>query len=486
MVNFPLIYKIMGSLLFLLGTMLAICVAISLCYGEDDMLPFLTATLLTVSAGFVFKYMGRNATNNLSRRDSYFLVTASWVIFTFFGMQPFLIGGYIPSVTDAFFETMSGFTTTGATILDDVEWLPHGILYWRTQTQWIGGLGIVFFTIAILPSMMGSGSVKVFAAEATGPMRAKMHPRLSTMAKWIWTIYLGLTIACVLSYYVCGMDWFDSINYAMTTTATGGFATHDDSTAFFHSASIEYVSILYQFLAGINFAMLYMAIFKFKVANLFKSSEFRLYIFVIITTTAFIMYLLMTRNGYGLEHAFRSSLFQVVSFMTTTGLFNDDAALWPHVTWVILGCLMFLGACSGSTTGGFKCIRGIMVFKVLRNEFRKILHPNAVLPVKVNGQTIPQNKLSSLLAFFAIYTVMVLITATIMIVAGIDNTNAITIALSCMSNVGPTLGTQIGPEMSWTELPDYIKWTCSFLMLVGRLEIMSVLVLFTRAFWKDN
>ena len=486
MVNFPLIYKIMGSLLFLLGTMLAICVAISLCYGEDDMLPFLTATLLTVSAGFVFKYMGRNATNNLSRRDSYFLVTASWVIFTFFGMQPFLIGGYIPSVTDAFFETMSGFTTTGATILDDVEWLPHGILYWRTQTQWIGGLGIVFFTIAILPSMVGSGSVKVFSAEATGPMRAKMHPRLSTMAKWIWTIYLGLTIACVLSYYVCGMDWFDSINYAMTTTATGGFATHDDSTAFFHSASIEYVSILYQFLAGINFAMLYMAIFKFKVANLFKSSEFRLYIFVIITTTAFIMYLLMTRNGYGLEHAFRSSLFQVVSFMTTTGLFNDDAALWPHVTWVILGCLMFLGACSGSTTGGFKCIRGIMVFKVLRNEFRKILHPNAVLPVKVNGQTIPQNKLSSLLAFFAIYTVMVLITATIMIVAGIDNTNAITIALSCMSNVGPTLGTQIGPEMSWTELPDYIKWTCSFLMLVGRLEIMSVLVLFTRAFWKDN
>ena len=486
MVNFQLVYKIIGSLLFMLGGLLACCAAISLYYGEDDLMSFLISTILSISAGFVLKYLGRNADNNLSRRDSYFLVTTTWTIFTFFGMLPFLIGGYIPNVTDAFFETMSGFTTTGATILESVERMPHGILYWRTQTQWIGGLGIVFFTIAILPSMVGSGSVKVFSAEATGPMRAKMHPRLSTMAKWIWTIYLGLTVTCILAFYFCGMDWFDSINYAMTTTATGGFATHDDSTAFFHSASIEYVSILYQFLAGINFAMLYMAIFKFKVANLFKSSEFRLYIFVIITTTAFIMYLLMTRNGYGLEHAFRSSLFQVVSFMTTTGLFNDDAALWPHVTWVILGCLMFLGACSGSTTGGFKCIRGIMVFKVLRNEFRKILHPNAVLPVKVNGQTIPQNKLSSLLAFFAIYTVMVLITATIMIVAGIDNTNAITIALSCMSNVGPTLGTQIGPEMSWTELPDYIKWTCSFLMLVGRLEIMSVLVLFTRAFWKDN
>lgn len=486
MVNFPLVYKIIGSLLFLLGTMLGICVGISAYYQEDDMLSFLIATILTTSTGFILKYLGRNANNNLSRRDSYFLVTSAWVIFSLFGMLPFLIGGYIPNVTDAFFETMSGFTTTGATILDDVERLPHGILYWRTQTQWIGGLGIVFFTIAILPSMVGSGSVKVFAAEATGPMRSKMHPRLSMMAKWIWSIYLGLTFACILSFYICGMDWFDSINYAMTTTATGGFSTHNDSAEFFHSASIEYVAILYQFLAGINFAMLYMAIFKLKVGNLFRSSEFKLYIFIILTATVWIMYLLITRNGYGLEHAFRSSLFQVVSFMTTTGLFNDDAALWPHITWVILGCLMFIGACSGSTTGGFKCIRGVMVFKVLRNEFRKILHPNAVLPVKINGQTVSQQKLSTLLAFFAIFTFMVLISATIMIVAGIDNTNAITIALSCISNVGPTLGTQIGPEMSWAELPDYIKWTCSFLMLVGRLEIMSVLVLFTRAFWKEN
>ena len=486
MVNFPLIYKIMGSLLFLLGTMLAICVAISLYYGEDDMLPFLTATLLTVSAGFVFKYMGRNATNNLSRRDSYFLVTASWVIFTFFGMQPFLIGGYIPSVTDAFFETMSGFTTTGATILDDVEWLPHGILYWRTQTQWIGGLGIVFFTIAILPSMVGSGSVKVFSAEATGPMRSKMHPRLSTMAKWIWTIYLGLTIACVLSFYACGMSWFDSINYAMTTTATGGFATHNDTTTYFNSPAIEYVSVLYQFLAGINFAMLYMAIFKFKVGNLFRSSEFKLYIFIIVSATVFIAYLLITRNGYGLERAFRSSLFHVVSFMTTTGIFNDDAAMWPRITWIVLGCLMFIGACSGSTTGGFKCIRLVMVFKVLRNEFRRILHPNAILPVKVNGQTVSQQKLSTLLAFFAIFTFMVLITATLMVMAGIDYTNSTVISLSCISNVGASLSTEIGPVLSWGELPIHIKWTCSFLMLVGRLEIMSVLVLFTRAFWKDN
>ncbi len=486
MINFRLIYKILGSLLFLLGFLLLICAAISLYYHEDDAMAFLISTLFTTGCGFVLKYLGRDADNNLGRRDSYFLVTLTWVVFSLFGMLPFIISGYIPDVTNAFFETMSGFTTTGASILDDVEWLPHATLYWRTQTQWIGGLGIVFFTIAILPSMVGSGSVKVFAAEATGPIRSKMHPRLSTMAKWIWSIYLALTIACILAYHFAGMDVFDSINYAMTTTATGGFSTHNDSTEFFRSPLIEYISILFQFLAGINFTMLYVSIFKLRPGTLFKSSEFKLYISIIVGATIWIGYLLITRNGYDLEHAFRSALFQVVSFITTTGLFNDDAAQWPHITWVILGCLMFIGACSGSTTGGFKCVRGVMVFKVLRNEFRKLLHPNAVFPVKINGVPVPHSQLNTLLAFFAIFTLMVLFTATLMIAAGIDNTNAITIALSCISNVGPTLGTEIGPVMSWNELPDYVKWLCTFLMLVGRLEIMSVLVLFTRAFWKDN
>lgn len=486
MVNFPLIYKIIGSLLLLLGVMLACCSGISLYYMEDDMMAFLLSTLFTISCGFILKFLGRSATNNLSRRDAYLLVTLTWTIFSLFGMIPFLIGGYIDNVTDAFFETMSGFTTTGATVIDDVEWMPHAILFWRTQTQWIGALGIVFFTIAILPSMVGSGSVKVFAAEATGPIRSKMHPRLSTTAKWIWSVYSCLTVACILSFYIGGMDLFDSINYAMTTTATGGFAPHNDSTAFFQSPTIEYTAIVFQFLAGINFTMLYLAVFRFRVANLFKSSEFKLYLFVITAATAWIMYLLISYNGYGMERAFRSALFQVVSFMTTTGLFNDDVALWPQITWVILGGLMFLGACSGSTTGGFKCIRGVMIMKVLRNEFHKLLHPNAVLPVKIDGQPVAQQKLNSLLAFFAIFTIMVILSATVMIVADIDNTNAITIALSCISNVGPSLDNQIGPEMAWSQLPDFVKWTCSFLMLVGRLEIMSVLVLFTRGFWKDN
>lgn len=485
MVNYSIVYKIIGQLLLLESLLMMVCVGVASAYHGDDVMAFLISTAVTACAGVVCRYFGRHAGNNLSRRDAYLVVTATWVIFSLFGMLPFLVGGYVTGVADAYFETMSGFTTTGATILDDVECLPHGILFWRSLTQWIGALGIVFFTIAILPSMVG-GSMKVFAAEVTGPFKSKMHPRLTTSAKWLWSIYLALTVGCVLAYWVAGMGWFDSVNYSMTTTATGGFALHNDSAKYFVSPAIEYISVAFQFMAGMNFVLLYAVVFKGRVRALFHNSEFRLYVFVVALATAWIMYLLVSDRGYAVEPAFRSALFQVVSFITTTGLFNDDAGQWPHITWVILGCCMFIGACAGSTSGGFKCVRGVMILKVVRNEFRHILHPNAVLPVKVNGQTVPQSKIASLLAFFTVYVLMCLVAATIMIASGIDNTNAITISLSCMSNVGPTLGTEIGPVMSWSSLPDSIKWICSLLMLMGRLEVMTVLVLFTRSYWKEN
>ena len=485
MVNFRIISKIIGSLLFIEAFFMAWCVAIAFYYHEDDTLAFLLSMLLTFGSAFILLLAGRKAENTLSRHDAYVVVTAVWVIFSFFGMFPFLVHGSITNITDAYFETISGFTTTGASILDDVEVLPHGILFWRSLTQWIGGLGIVFFTIAILPSLVG-GSVKVFAAEATGPIKAKMHPRLSTTAKWIWSIYLFLTIGCGISFWVAGMDWYDALNYSMTTTATGGFAIHNESTEYFHSPTIDYISITFQFLSGINFTLLYICIFKGKIKSIFRNSELKLYISIVVGATLWIMYLLFTRMDYDLEKSFRCALFQVVSFMTTTGMFNDDAGTWPHITWVILGIVMYLGACAGSTSGGFKCIRGVMLLKVIRNNFRQILHPNAVLPVKINGISIPQSKLVALFAFFTLTMLMILVTATIMIVVGIDNTNAITIALSCVSNVGPTLGTQIGPVMSWSGLPDVIKWLLCPLMLMGRLEIMTVLVLFTPNFWKEN
>ena len=484
MVNFRIISKIIGSLLFIESFFMAICLAMAFSFHEDDVMAFMTSTLMTFGSGSIFMFFGHEAENSLSRRDAYVVVTLTWVIFSFFGMFPFLIHGSVPSITDAYFETMSGFTTTGATVIDDVESLPHGLLFWRSLMQWIGGLGIVFFTVALLPQLVG-GSVKVFAAEATGPMRSKMHPRLSTSAKWIWSIYVLLTIVCALSFWLAGMDWFDATNYSMSTTATGGFSTHN-GTIFLASPLIEYLAILFQFLAGINFTLLYMSIFKFKYSSLFRNSEFKIYMTTIIIATVWIMYLLLTRMDYDIELAFRSALFQVVSFITTTGLSNMDAGTWPHITWAILGVLMFMGACAGSTTGGFKSIRVLMLFKVMRNEFRHILHPNAVLPVKMNGQSIPQNRLVTLLAFLTIYIIALALTTIIMVEAGVDITNAATISLSLISNVGAGLDTNIGPQMSWADLSVGIKWLCSFLMLVGRLEIIAVLVLFTRAFWKEN
>ena len=464
---------------------MAWCVIIAFSYHEDDTLAFLVSMLLTFGSAFLFLLAGRKAENSLSRHDAFVVVTAVWVIFSFFGMFPFLVHGSITNITDAYFETISGFTTTGASILDDVEVLPHGILFWRSLTQWVGGLGIVFFTIAILPSLVG-GSVKVFAAEATGPIKAKMHPRLSTTAKWIWSIYLLLTVGCGLSFWAVGMDWFDALNYSMTTTATGGFSIHNDSLLFFHDARIDYIAILFQFLAGINFTLLYTSIFKGRFRNLFVNSEFKMYIGLVVLSTVAITIILCNQIGYGLEHALRSGLFQVVSFMTTTGIFNDDVARWPHITWIILSALMIVGACAGSTSGGFKCIRAVMTLKTLRNNFRQILHPNAVLPVKINGQSVPQGRIVSLFAFFTLFMLMILVTAAIMLLSGIDMINSIVIALSCVSNIGPSLSNDIGANITWSGMPDYIKWVLSLLMLMGRLEIMTVLVLFTRNFWKEN
>ena len=482
MVNWHIISKIIGSLLFIEAFFMALCLTIAFCYKEDDVMAFLISTALTNGSALLFLNIGRNAENTLNRQDAYVVVVAVWVIFSIFGMFPFLIHGSIPNLTDAFFETMSGFTTTGASIIDNVERLPHGILFWRSLMQWIGGLGIVFFTIAILPSLVG-GSVKVFAAEATGPIRAKMHPRLTTNAKWIWSIYLLLTIACAGAFVLAGMDWFEATNYSMTTTATGGFAIHNDSTLHFHSATIDYVAILFQFLSGINFTLLYITLIKMKFSALLRNTEFKFYLSIVAGATLWVMYLLMSRMDYGWEQAFRNALFQVVSFITTTGMFNDEVGMWPHITWIILGGIMFLGACAGSTSGGFKCVRGAMLLQVVHNEFRRILHPNAVLPVKINGQSIPQTKIVSLFAFFALAVLMTLFTTSIMLVAGIDPTN---IALSCVSNVGPSLSNHVGPVLSWSVLPEYIKWILCLLMLMGRLEIMTVLVLFTRSFWKDN
>lgn len=483
--NTKLICKILGSLLFLESLFMILCLGVSIRYHEDDLFAFLVSILATQGVGFIFRYIGRDADNSLGRRESFLVVTLAWSVFSLFGTLPYMTGGYITDFTNAYFESMSGFTTTGCTILDDVECLPHGILFWRSLSQWIGGLGIVFFTIAVLPSMVG-GSVKVFSAEATGPIKTKLHPRLSNSAKSIWTIFLVLTVLCGVVFYALGMDIFDSVCHAMTTLATGGFSTHNDSIEFFSSPAIEYASTFFCFLSGINFILLYNMVIRGKVGNLFRNPEVRFYVLVIILFSVFIMAELIIRNDYGYERAFRCAIYQVVSFITTTGLFNDDAGQWPHVTWVVLAVCMFMGGCAGSTSGGFKSIRCVMLLKIVRNEFIQMLHPRAVLPLRIGENNVPTDKRVTLLAFLTIYCIMCIVCAFTMIAAGVDNTNAITITISTLSNVGPTLGLEIGPTMSWDHLPDFAKWMCSFLMLMGRLEIFSVLIIFTPSFWKER
>ncbi|MBQ2216976.1 MAG: TrkH family potassium uptake protein, partial [Prevotella sp.] len=457
MLNMKIIHKVIGTLLFIEAAMMAGCMGMAIYLGEDDSLAFIISVILTVLGGIIFKYIGRDADNSLGRREAYLLVTLTWIIFSLFGSFPYMISGYITNFTNAYFETISGFTTTGCSIIDDVEVLPHGLLFWRTMTQWIGGLGIVFFTIAIIPSLVG-GNVKVFSAEATGPIRAKMHPRLGTTAKWIWSIYSLLTIGCGVCYYLAGMGLFDCLNYAMTTTATGGFSTHNASTGYFHNPYIDYTAILFMFLSGTSFTLLYTTLFKGRIKQFFKNSEFRFYVIIVLIATTIITLFLINDNGYKVADAIRVSLFQVTSFITTTGIFNDDAAKWHHTTWVVLSICMFLGACSGSTSGGFKSIRAVMVLTILKNEIKRILHPRAVLPVKVNGNNIPYSSQVTLLAFLTAYMFLCLFTYFCMILMGVDSTNSITIALSCAGNVGPTLGLEIGPTMSWNILSDGVKW----------------------------
>jgi len=485
MIKFKLVYKVIGSLLLLEASMMFYSLLVSLYYKEDDSLAFATTMAITALTALALKYKGYRAENSMGRRDAYLLVTLTWVVFSVFGALPFVISGYLGSYTDAFFETMSGFTTTGASVIDDVEALPHGLLFWRSMTHWIGGLGIVFFTIAVLPSLVG-GSVKVFSAEATGPFRTKMHPRLSTNAKSIWVVYIVMTVACAVCFYFSGMGIFDAVNYSMSITATGGFTPHNANTGYFHSAAIDYTSIFFMFLSGVNFTLLYMTLVKGRITSFFRDAEIKFYAFVVALATVLIMFLLLYGGYYDFADALRVSLFQVISFITTTGIFNADAGRWPHVTWIVLSLCMTLGACAGSTSGGIKCVRGTMLLKIVRNEFRHLIHPKAVLPVKLGGSSVPLHGQVTLLVFLTLYFGTCLFAYVAFVCMGVDSTNAVTIALSCASNVGPTLGLEIGSTMSWSILPDAGKWLCSVLMLMGRLEFFSVLVLCTRAFWKEN
>ena len=372
---------------------------------------------------------------------------------------------------------------SGATILDDIERLPHGLLFWRSMTQWIGGLGIVFFTIAVLP-IFGVGGIQVFAAEASGPTHDKVHPRIGITAKWIWSIYAGLTGALIILLMLGGMDVFDSICHAFATTGTGGFSTKQASIEFYHSPYIEYVISIFMFVSGINFTLLLLFV-NGKFRKFIHDAELKWYLWSVIGFTAFIAIVLYYNSSMGVEEAFRKSLFQVASLHTSTGFATADYMTWPSVLWGTLTVIMIIGACAGSTTGGMKCIRLLILAKISRNEFKHITHPNAVLPVRVNKQVISPSIRSTVLAFSFLYAVLIIVGTLAMMGMGVGLLESLGCTISSLGNMGPGLGL-CGPAYSWNELPDMGKWLMSFFMLLGRLELFTVLLLFSSDFWKKN
>lgn len=479
-----IIFRIIGFLLMIEAAFLSSSLAVSLYYGEHILMSYIYSLAAIVGCGTLFAYIGKGKERNISRKDGYIVVTLCWIVFSLFGALPFYLSGSIPSVTDSFFETMSGFSTTGATILDNIEALPHSLLFWRAMTHWVGGLGIVFFTVAVFP-IFGLGDINLFAAESVGPMRAKLHPRISVTARWILSIYIGLTLLATVAFYFAGMGKFDAVCHAMSAVATGGFSTKQASIAAFNSPLIDYVVTLFMFLGGVNFSLLYLFLFKLRFSALLRDSEFRVYLGSIVVFTAVIAAGLFLSTPMGAEESFRTSLFQVVSMQTTTGFATSNYVLWMPVLWLTLSAIMFLGACSGSTSGAMKCARISILGRVMFNEFKRIVHPNAVIPVRMSGKIIPTSVQSAILAYTVLYVGMIILGIFVNMAFGLDFLDAYGISATAVSNVGPALG-HFGPMDSFSSLPALMKWFFSFQMLVGRLEFFAVLLLLLPSFWKRN
>jgi len=477
------VQRILGLLLMLSSITMVPPVLVSWIYNDGATLPFILAFCLTLIVGLICWFPVRKFRKEMRLRDGFVVVVMFWVVLGLGGAVPLVLSAQPTlSVTDAVFESLSGLTTTGATVITGLDTLPHAILYYRQQLQWLGGMGIIVLAVAVLP-MLGIGGMQLYRAETPGPMKDnKLTPRITETAKALWYIYLGLTVSCAIAYWIAGMSAFDAIAHSFSTVAIGGFSTHDQSMGYFDSALIESVAVVFMLLAGVNFSLHFIAWRNFTLRPYFSDEEFKTYIkllFLVAVVTITYLFLTSTFGSFG--SALHHGIFQVVSIGTTTGFTTAEYHNWPGFLPVLLLLISFVGGCAGSTGGGMKVIRVLLLFKQGSREVVRLVHPNAQLPVKMSGKVLEERVIDSVWGFFSLYMACFSVMALILAASGLDLITAFSAVAACMNNLGPGLG-EVG--LSYSGINDIAKWVLCFAMLLGRLEIFTLLVLFTPAFWR--
>ncbi len=483
--RFKIIHRYIGLSMLMVAALMAVSGIVSLTMdNEGSSVPLFFSAFVTALFGS-FPLIFVKGEPRISQKEGYWIVVGSWVLGCLFGMLPYIMYGGQFTPVNAFFESVSGFTTTGASVLTDIEALPHGLLFWRSLIQWLGGMGIVVLSLAVLPFL--GGNMQLFMAEVPGPTYDKLQPRIKNTARQLWGLYVVLTGIEAIMLYIGGMSAFDAVCHALTTMATGGYSTKQASIAYWDSPFIQYTIILFMVLAGTNFALLYWAFIKRRFDKLWHDEELRTYLltiaaFTIAITLGLVMYK-GVHSAADFESAFRESLFQVVSIITTTGFSTADFMLWKPVVWALLLLLMLSGGSAGSTSGGLKIIRLLLVCKNGYYEMKRLIHPKAILPVRINQHVVPENTISNIHAFTVIYVGIIIISTFVVALSGMPLGESFGATLTAISNVGPGIGS-CGPAGSFAALPTFTKWFLAFIMLIGRLELFTVLVLFSPTFWK--
>lgn len=481
--NLVVVQRILGLLLMIFSLTMLPPVIFSLVFGDHTWLSFVEGFALTLLAGLVFWFPARHSRKELRLRDGFVVVALFWTVLGAFGALPlYLSSTPTVSLTDAVFESMAGLTTTGATILTGLDAMPQSILYYRQQLQWLGGMGIIILAVAVLP-MLGVGGMQLYRAETPGPVKdTKLTPRIAETAKALWYVYLGFTTLCMLAYLIAGMSWFDALCHAYSTVAIGGFSTHDLSIGYFDSAAVELVAVVFMFAAGVNFSLHFFAWRRARLVHYARDPEFRAYVVVLAGVSTIVIGTLLFANTFSDSmEGIIAGLFQTVSIATTTGFTTANYAGWPGAVPVLLIFASFIGGCAGSTAGGIKVVRCLLIYKQGLREITRLVHPNAEIPVKLGQQAVSYRIVDAVWGFFSVYVVVFGIMMLLMMATGLDQITAFSAVAATLNNLGPGLGEVTGGFMT---VPDTAKWVGVVGMLLGRLEIFTLLVLITPTFWR--